>query len=94
MIVVRHHIQAVAPSGSLRTYTRVQLSLYDGSDKNLPILLAMDGRVYDVSSGRDKYYEPGKPYHMLAGTDASNLLHIAGGDIIAKKYRVVGRLLP
>jgi len=52
----------------------------------------MDSKVYDVSSGRKQYYDPGKPYHMLAGTDASALLKIAGGDIIARKYPVVGRL--
>lgn len=78
----------------LPVYSREVLSEYDGTDSSKPILLALDGLIYDVSMGRDSYYAPGKPYHALVGADASALLHIAGGDIISKKYPVVGRLLP
>lgn len=83
----------VSTSSGLPTYTVALLSRYDGSHPELPVLLAMDGLVYDVSRGRNVYYAPGKPYHMLAGIDASALLHIAGGDIIAKKYPIVGRIV-
>lgn len=75
-------------------YTKKELSAYDGSRADMPVLLAMKGMVYDVSSGRERFYNPGKPYHALAGTDASTLLAIAGGDIIARKYPIVGRLVP
>ena len=78
----------------LPVYSREVLSEYDGTDPSKPIFLALDGLVYDVSMGRNSYYAPGKPYHVLAGVDASALLHIAGGDIITKKYPVVGRLSP
>jgi predicted heme/steroid binding protein len=78
----------------LRPYTSAELALYNGTDPGKPTLLAMDGYVYDVSTGRESYYGPGKPYHLLAGADASALLHIAGGDIVAKKYTVVGILAP
>lgn len=78
----------------LPVYSPVVLAQYDGTDPSKPILLALDGLVYDVSVGRDSYYAPGKPYHILAGVDASALLHIAGGDIITRKYPVVGRMSP
>ena len=78
----------------LSRYTVAELAQYDGTDRKKPTLLAYDGIVYDVSKGREKFYAPGKPYHMLAGTDASALLHIAGGDIIVQKYQAVGRIIP
>ena len=93
--VLRHHLAKASPAGdSLRIYTQKDLSRFDGSDPSLPVLLGFDGFVYDVSAGREKFYGPGKPYHMLAGTDASTLLHIAGGEIIVRKYHVVGRITP
>lgn len=77
-----------------KRYSASDLAKYDGTDPTLPVLIALDGNVYDVSAGRDTFYAPGKPYHALAGTDASTLLHIAGGGIIARKYPVIGRYSP
>ncbi len=76
----------------LPEYTLSELAAYDGSDIHKPVYLALDGLVYDISRGRDAFYAPDKPYHMLAGTDASSLLHLVGGDIITQKYSVVGRV--
>lgn len=90
--VTQHHANAAQPE-KLRTYSLAELSAYDGTDPNKPVLLAMDGYVYDISRGRDQYYAPGKPYHMLAGNDASALLHLIGGDIITRKYEAVGRMV-
>ena len=73
-------------------YSKVSLATYDGTDPSKPILLAFEGNVYDVSAGRE-FYAPGGVYHMLAGTDATALLHIAGGSIIRKKYPIVGRFV-
>lgn len=75
---------------SSTVYDREKITKYDGSDPNLPVLLAMDGLVYDVSAGREDFYNPGQPYHFLAGRDSSYELHIAGGKIIKEKYPVVG----
>ena len=77
----------------LETYTASQLATFDGSDATKPTYVALDGFVYDISPGRDAYYAPNKPYHMLAGTDASMLLHIVGAEIITRKYKIVGRLI-
>lgn len=78
---------------NLPTFTLEELSKYDGNDKSMPIYLALDGYVYDVSAGRDKFYAPGSPYHELVGKDSSILLHVVGSDIIKKKYKVVGVLI-
>lgn len=74
-----------------KTYSLDDLKNYDGSIDGQQILLALDGLVYDVSAGKEFYGAKG-PYHYLAGKDSSTELHLAGGDIIKRKYPVVGRL--
>jgi len=49
-------------------YSETQLSKYDGSNPSLPILLAIDGDVYDVSSN-PKSYGKGGSYGHFSGTD-------------------------
>lgn len=78
-------------STSSRIYSIRELASYNGNDPTKPVLLGLDGQVFDVSSGRKEYYDPGKPYHFIAGTDASVPLHIAGASLIRKKYPVVGQ---
>ncbi|KAM0240458.1 hypothetical protein ACHAPO_002356 [Fusarium lateritium] len=47
-----------------------ELSLYDGRDPDRPILLAINGTIYDVSPGR-RMYGPGGSYSYFAATDAA-----------------------
>lgn len=77
--------------GASKIFTREELKKFDGTDSSLPIYLALDGLVYNVTVGRE-FYGPGGHYHYLAGKDYSWLLHIVGGDTIKKKYPVVGKL--
>lgn len=51
-------------------FTPEMLSQHDGSNPDLPIYLAIDGVVYDVTQGR-RTYGPGGSYHHMAGKDAS-----------------------
>ncbi|KAF5474325.1 hypothetical protein F2P56_006234 [Juglans regia] len=53
--------------------TEQQLRAYSGSDSNKPILMAIKGQIYDVSSSR-MFYGPGGPYGMFAGREASRAL--------------------
>lgn len=69
-----------------------QLKTYDGSDENKPILIAIDGVLYDVSSG-SRFYDEGEVYHFLAGTDATEALEWVGTGIITEKYQAVGVLV-
>ncbi|KAJ5991788.1 Cytochrome b5 [Penicillium sp. IBT 35674x] len=50
--------------------TPAQLSLYDGSDESLPIYLAVNGSIFDVSANPGMY-GPGGGYHFFAGRDAT-----------------------
>lgn len=50
--------------------TDEQLALYNGTDPNLPVYLALNGTIYDVSAGR-RTYGPGGSYHVFAGKDAA-----------------------
>ena len=57
--------------GSQETFTIESLSFYDGiKDPSKPILLAINGKVYNVDSNRNMY-GPGGSYHHFTGKDAS-----------------------
>jgi len=95
--VTRHKSQKNEESVNLQkieyaAFTESELSKFDGSDGSAPIYLALNGLVYDVSTGRD-FYKTDGPYHYLAGKDSSDELNLVGGEIIKKKYPVIGRLI-
>lgn len=83
--------ETVLPN-QLESYTLTELAKYNGSDRALPIYIGLNGLVYDVSSGK-KFYEQGGTYNWLAGKDSSKDLNLIGGDIIKRKYPVVGILI-
>jgi len=56
------------PAGQ-RLFSERMLSEFDGKTPGKPIYLAIDGDVYDVTSG--KAYQPGGPYHFFAGADGA-----------------------
>jgi len=60
----------LAPFSSEKLFTEEHLAKFDGSNPALPIYLAIDGNVYDVSAGR-RVYGPGGSYHMMTGKDAA-----------------------
>jgi membrane-associated progesterone receptor component len=51
---------------------------YNGTN-NMPVYLAVRGRVFDVTSGRN-FYGPGGPYENFAGRDASRGLALGSFD--------------
>ncbi|KAG8975359.1 hypothetical protein FRB90_009550, partial [Tulasnella sp. 427] len=52
------HWASLIPDGTQKMYTESMLAKYDGTDPEKPLLLALDGIVYDVSEGR-RTYGPG-----------------------------------
>lgn len=75
-----------------RVFTLEELKKYNGSDPNRPIYIGYEGKVYDVTSGRN-FYGAGQTYNYLTGRDATAELNEVGvGEIIVRKYPVVGRL--
>ncbi len=57
------------PPTVFRTFTPPELSPYNGLN-GMPVYLAVRGRVFDVTAGRN-FYGPGGPYANFAGRDAS-----------------------
>ena len=75
----------------LPQFSATDLRAFDGSDDSKPIYMAVDGKVYDVSSGRE-FYKKGGVYHYLAGKDSTADLKPVGTDIITNKYPIIGTL--
>lgn len=50
--------------------TPEELAVFDGSDENKPLYLAINGTIYDVSANR-RTYGPGGSYQFFSGVDAS-----------------------
>lgn|GEM_PF-1445238 len=75
----------------LRKFSKEELKVFDGSQDDQPIYIGLNGKVYDVSKGRD-FYKTGAGYHYLAGKDSSADLNIFGASLITNKYSVIGLL--
>ncbi|KAI1394156.1 cytochrome b5 [Hypoxylon trugodes] len=72
------------PAIVFRTFTPRTLFPYNGQN-GMPVFLAVRGRVFDVTSGRN-FYGPGGPYENFAGRDASRGLafHSFDEDMLTK----------
>lgn len=66
------------PAILFRTFTPRTLLPFNGQN-NAPVYLAVRGRVFDVTSGR-QFYGPGGPYSNFAGRDASRGLAFGSFD--------------
>ncbi|CAI6340324.1 unnamed protein product [Periconia digitata] len=61
-----------------RTFTPPELFPYNGLN-GMPVYLAVRGRVFDVTAGKN-FYGPGGPYANFAGRDASRGLACGSFD--------------
>lgn len=66
------------PPVVFRTFTPQTLLPYNG-ENDMPVYLAVRGRVFDVTRGRN-FYGPGGPYANFAGRDASRGLACGSFD--------------
>eukprot|EP00184_Porphyridium_aerugineum_P002711 CAMPEP_0184697378 /NCGR_PEP_ID=MMETSP0313-20130426/4351_1 /TAXON_ID=2792 /ORGANISM="Porphyridium aerugineum, Strain SAG 1380-2" /LENGTH=532 /DNA_ID=CAMNT_0027156163 /DNA_START=47 /DNA_END=1645 /DNA_ORIENTATION=- len=78
-------------------FTRAELSKYDGTDLSLPLLLGINGRVYDVTRGK-KHYRKGESYNCMTGKDSTSAfvlgIYTQGGVIHAWGPEDVAKLSP
>lgn len=58
------------PPMKKRDMTPEEIRKYDGTGEDGRVLVAVNGKVFDVTKGRN-FYGPGGPYHAFAGHDAS-----------------------
>ncbi|RDL42189.1 Cytochrome b5-like heme binding protein [Venustampulla echinocandica] len=66
------------PAIVFRTFTPPDLLPFNGMN-NQPVYLAVRGKVFDVSAGRN-FYGPGGPYENFAGRDATRGLACGSFD--------------
>ncbi|XP_027051502.1 neudesin-like [Pocillopora damicornis] len=59
-----------------KVFTKEELSVYDGTNPDLPIYVAIKGIVFDVSESK-KAYGPGGSYNKFTGKDASRLKFVS-----------------
>jgi membrane-associated progesterone receptor component len=67
-----------SPATVFKTFTPPTLLPFNGTN-NMPVYLAVRGRIFDVTSGRN-FYGPGGPYQNFAGRDASRGLAFGSFD--------------
>lgn len=76
----------------MNTYTRQQLALRNGQDKQ-EIWVAFEGKIYDV--GRSRLWRNGKHYEHWAGQDLTDELKDAPHThSVFEKFEVIGVLNP
>ncbi len=79
------------PFNSMKEYTRSQLALRNGSDRE-EIWCAYKGIIYDVKKSR--LWRNGKHYEHWAGQDLTDELRDAPhNENVFDKFEVVGRLI-
>ncbi len=94
LLLIRKRVSSATVPQNMPIYSESELAKYSGENGDKPILLALDGLVYDVSPGAADFYAPGESYHYLVGKDSSVLLHVFGDKLIRDKYKVVGVYKP
>ncbi|XP_037927877.1 membrane steroid-binding protein 2-like [Teleopsis dalmanni] len=72
-----------------RNMTLEELQQYDGTGVDKRILIGLNGNIYDVTAGRQKY-GPGMPFEMFAG---QNLTFRDWEKIISFAYYKVGKVI-
>ena len=83
--------QPAAPDQVLKTYTRSQLALRNGQDRD-EIWVAYQGAIYDVT--RSRLWQRGNHYEHWAGQDLTQELdkdapHLA---TVFDKFQIIGTL--
>ena len=68
-----------------RDMTLTDLRKYDGTGPEGRVLVAVLGKIYDVTKGK-RFYGPGGPYAGFAGRDASRGLATFNVDAINDEY--------
>lgn len=80
------------PALMLKTYTKSQLALRNGQDRD-EIWVAYQGKIYDVTDSR--LWKNGKHYEHWAGQDLTDELADAPhAENVFGKFTIIGQLTP
>uniref|UniRef100_A0A023F8C5 Putative steroid membrane receptor n=2 Tax=Triatoma infestans TaxID=30076 RepID=A0A023F8C5_TRIIF len=70
LTAVNEHVEPELPKMKKRDFTLEELKEYDGTGPEGRVLVAVNGKVFDVTKGK-RFYGPGGPYAAFGGRDAS-----------------------
>ncbi|CAH8828656.1 unnamed protein product [Trichobilharzia szidati] len=62
------------PKMGKRDFTLEELQKFDGKGEHKRILIAVNGKIFDVTNNGQEFYGKGAPYAVFAGKDASRAL--------------------
>lgn len=81
------------PPMKKRDMTLSEIRQYDGTGEGGRVLVAVNGKVFDVTKGKN-FYGPGGPYHAFAGHDASRGLATFSVESAKEEYDDLSDLNP
>lgn len=81
------------PPMKKRDMTLSEIRQYDGTGADGRVLVAVNGKVFDVTKGKH-FYGPGGPYHAFAGHDASRGLATFSVESPKEEYDDLSDLNP
>lgn len=88
--MVNYQIEFLKPSFKMKDYTKSQLALRNGVDKD-EIWVAFEGKIYDVTNS--KLWKNGKHYEHWAGQDLTPEMEDAPhAEQVFEKFEIIGKL--
>ncbi|XP_064482274.1 membrane-associated progesterone receptor component 1-like [Ornithodoros turicata] len=81
------------PPMKKRDMTLSEIRKFDGTGEDGRVLVAVNGKVFDVTKGKN-FYGPGGPYHAFAGHDASRGLATFSVETAKEEYDDLSDLNP
>jgi len=78
-------VEPPLPRMKKKDMTLQELRKYDGNGPEGRVLVAVLGKIYDVTRGK-KFYGPGGPYSGFSGRDASRGLATFNVDAVSDEY--------
>lgn len=84
---------SAAAAEAMRSFVKADLRAYDGSDPDAPIMIAIQGIVFDVSSGPHFYSKTG-PYNQLVGKEATKAVGLMSLEAPGPNRAPLARGLP
>jgi len=73
------------PKMKKQDMTLQELRKFDGTQEDGRVLVAINGRIFDVTRGK-RFYGPGGPYSSFAGHDASRALAMFQTDLVKEEH--------
>ncbi|XP_073997573.1 membrane-associated progesterone receptor component 1-like [Rhodnius prolixus] len=70
LTTIYEHVEPELPKMKKRDFTLEELKEFDGTGSEGRVLVAVNGKVFDVTKGK-RFYGPGGPYAAFGGRDAS-----------------------